>query len=359
MSNPQQIRFCRSRDGVKIAYAVSGTGPLLVWIPHWVHTLKFDMDSPVWSPWLVTLARRHTVVRYDWRGCGLSDQRGVDLSNERHVEDLEAVVAAASAEHFALIAMAFGAGTGIAYAARCPERVSQLVLYGSWSRGRLSRVSTPEQRAEARTRLKAIELGWTDQDSGYGQFYTSLHLPDASAEQRRSYNEELHSATSRENAIGLMTAFYKTDLQEIAPQVRCPTLVLHARQESTVPFDEGRAVAALIRGARFVPLESRNHLVVSTEPAWQPLVEELDAFLPTPGKAPPATVELNLGDLTPREREILEIVAEGADNRGIARRLGISEKTVRNQVSIILDKLGLDRRLQAVLRAREAGLGRK
>jgi len=353
---PPHIRFCTSRDGARIAYAVSGAGPPLIWVPHWIHTLKFDVGNPIWGPWLLALAQRHSVIRYDWRGCGLSDRQGVDLSFERHVEDLEAVAAAVGVKRFVLVGMAFGAQTALAYAARHPELVTHLVLYGITCRGRLARVATAEDRAEVETRLKAIEFGWPDQNSGYGQFYTSLYLPAASAEQKRSHNEQLHAATSQENAIGLMKAFYVTDLREAARRVHCPTLVLHAREESLVPLDEGRAAAALIPGARFVPLESRNHLVLSDEPAWQHLVGELDAFLPV---AAESAAGLNLGELTPREREILEIIAEGVDNSGIAKRLGIREKTVRNQVSIILDKLGVGGRLQAVVRAREAGLGRK
>jgi len=355
----QEIRFCRSRDGVRIAYAVRGTGPSLVCISHWMHTLKFDLDSPVWNPWLSTLTRRHSVISYDWRGCGLSDWDRIDLSFERHVEDLEAVVAAAGVKRFVLVAMAFGAGTGLAYAARHPELVSHLVLYGSWSRGRLARMTTAEERAEARTRLKAIELGWPDENSGYGQFYTSLYLPNASSEQRQSLSHELHASTSQQNAIGIIKAFYKTDLRKIAPQIRCPTLVFHAHEESLIPFNEGRAVAALIPGARFVPINSRNHLVLSTEPAWQKVGDELDSFLPGTFEVQTESVELNLEQLTPRERQILDIVAQGIGNNGIAKQLGISEKTVRNHISTILDKLGVDGRLQAVVRAREAGLGRK
>ena len=356
---PPQIRFCVSRDGTRIAYAISGSGPPLLWLPHWVHTLKFDVDNPIWSPWLLTLARRHSVIRYDWRGCGLSDRDGIDLSFERHVEDLEAVVTAVGLTRFVLFAMAFATYIGLQYAARHPQQVSRLILYAAASRGRLARMATPADKAEVHTRMTAIDLGWPDPNSGYGQFYTSLQVTAASAEQKRLFNEQLHAATSRENAIGLMKAFYVIDLRDVAPQVRCPTLVLHARHDSNVPFDEGRAVAALVPGARFVPLESRNHLVLDTEPAWPHLVAELDAFLPDSREDSPTASELNLAELTARERQILEILAEGVDNKEIGKRLGISEKTVRNQVSIILDKLGLASRLQAVVRARESLLGRR
>jgi pimeloyl-ACP methyl ester carboxylesterase/DNA-binding CsgD family transcriptional regulator len=354
-----QIRFCRSRDGTRIAYAVSGTGLPLVWVPHWVHTLKFDVGNPIWSPWLLALTERHAVIRYDWRGCGLSDRDCADLSFERHVEDLEAVVAAAGFERFVLFGMAFGGQTALTYAVRHPRRVSHLVLYGMVCHGRMSRSATHEDRAEAQTRLKAIELGWPDEKSGYGQFYASLHLPAASAEQKRLYNEQLHAATSQANAIGLMKAFYVTDLREAARQVHCPTLILHAREDSLVPFDQGRSTATLVPRARFVPLESRNHLVLNSDLSWPQLVEELNSFIPESFDAPVEALELKLDDLTPREREILEIMAQGATNGNIAQQLGISEKTVRNQVSIILDKLGVTGRLQAVVQAREAGFGRK
>ena len=360
MSHTQQtIRFCTSRDGVRIAFATGGAGPPLVWVPHWVHNLKCDADSPVWGPWLSALSRRHAVIRYDWRGCGLSDRDGVEFSFERQIDDLEAVIAAAGIKRFVLVGMANGAGVGMAYAVRHPEHVSHLVLYGSWTRGRLVRSATRAQAAEARTQLKVIELGWPNENPGYGQFFTSLHLPDASAEQMQSYNDQLRLTTSPSNAVAILKAFFDTDLREIAPQVRCPTLVLHARGESVVEFDEGRTVAALISGARFVPLASRNHVLLSTEPAWQQLVEEIDTFLPSSRETSIDTPELDLDELTARERAILEIIAQGVDNNGIAKRLGISEKTVRNQVSIILDKLGIEGRLQAVVRAREAGLGRK
>jgi pimeloyl-ACP methyl ester carboxylesterase/DNA-binding CsgD family transcriptional regulator len=360
MSHPaEQIRFSTSRDGARIAYAICGAGPPLVHAPHWVHHLKFDWDGPVWRPWLAVLTRRHTLVRYDWRGCGLSDREGVEFDPETYVEDLDAVIETAGVERFALFGMSHGSRTAMTYAVRHPERVSHLVLMGSSPCGRVVRGQSPQQAEEEQTRLKAIELGWTNETPAYGQFFTSLHMPDATAEQFRSYNDLLRLTTSPGNAVALMRSFHRADIREIVPKIRCPALVLHSRRESIIPFDEGRTVAALIPGARFVPLESRNHVLLNTEPAWQQFVAALDDFLPATALKSAATTGLMIDDLTAREHQVLELVAQGLDNEAIGARLKISDKTVRNHVSIILSKLGVNSRVQAVVRAREAGFGNR
>ena len=357
MSHPvQQIRFCASSDGARIAYATCGSGPALVWLQHWVHHLNFDWDSPVWRPWLALLTRRNTLFRYDYRGCGLSDRERIEFSFQRLAEDFEAVLAAARVERFALFTMGGAAGAiGMDYAIRNPERVSHLVLYAPYSRNRLAGGPTGEQVEEAHARLKVMELGWPNENPAYGQFFTSLHMPDATAEQFSSYNELLRRTTSPANAIALLRAFFLTDARRIVPKVRCPTLVLHARGDSVIPFDEGRTVAALIPGAQFVPLESRNHILLASEPSWQRFVAALDDFLPIQ----PLVAGAVLDDLTAREREVLDILAQGLDNGEIAARLKISDKTVRNHVSTIFNKLGVTSRAQAVALARDAGLGRR
>jgi DNA-binding CsgD family transcriptional regulator len=180
-----------------------------------------------------------------------------------------------------------------------------------------------------------------------------LHMPDAAPEQIRSYNDLLRQTTSSDTAIKLVRSFWQTDVRGALPQVRCPTLVLHTRDDAIIPFDEGREVASLIPGAHFVPLESRNHILVETEPAWPRMVEALGRFLPAPA---PASAK-PLDELTARESEVLNLVAQGLDNGTIAARLNISDKTVRNHVSIIFDKIGVTSRAQAVALARDAGLG--
>jgi pimeloyl-ACP methyl ester carboxylesterase/DNA-binding CsgD family transcriptional regulator len=354
-SATQQIRFCTSRDGARIAYATSGTGPPLVWVSHWVHHLKLDWEHPVWGPWLSLLSKSHRLIRYDWRGCGLSDRERIDFSLEKYVDDLSAVIEAAGLQRFVLLGMSDGGAVAMAYAVRNPARLSHLVLYCSQCRGRLARSTAPEQVEEANVRLKMIELGWPSEGAAFGQAYTSLYMPDASVEQFRAYNELLRQTTSPANASGLVSSFFRYDIHDIVPQVRSPTLVLHGRGNAIVPFDEGRLVASLIPSARFVPLDSRNHILLENEPAWQQLVAALNDFLPTPDRV--AGTSFSLEELTPREREVLEVVAQGLDNGEIARKLGISEKTVRNQVSVIFSKLGFTSRSQAIVRARDAGLG--
>lgn len=358
MSHPaEQIRFCTSRDGTRIAYAICGQGPPLVWAPHWVRHLKYDWIGPLWRPWLELLTRHHTVIRYDWRGCGLSDRDGIDFDSGRHYEDLEAVIGASGIERFAIFGMGHGTRTAMTYAARFPARVSRLVLSGSSTCGRVARGQSAEEAQEEDTRLKAIELGWHTDAPAYGQFFTSLHLPDASVEQIRLYNDLLRLTTSPANAVALMRSFHRGDVRRIVPQVRCRTLVLHSRGDCIIPFEWGRAVAAQIPGARFVPVDSRNHVNVDSEPAWPQLVAALDDFLLVQHESSPEIAALDR--LTAREKDVLELIAQGLDNTTIGKQLGISERTARNNVSIILNKLGVGSRAQVIVRAREAGFGQK
>lgn len=354
----EQIRFCTSRDGARIAYAVCGSGPPLVWLGQFVRHIELDWDSPVWRPWLSFLSRRHTLVRYDFRGCGLSDRDGVEFSHQRHVEDLEAVMDAAGLRRCILFGMAGGGAKAASYAVRHPERVSHLVLYGSPTCARLADHPTPKQLEEAETRLRAIELGWPNALPAYGHFYASLLVPDGGPEVFQSFNELLRRATSATQMIALLRGYWRVDVRDVLPKIACPALVMHARDDSTIPFEQGRRAAALIPGARFVPLETRNHILVENEPAWQQFTGALDEFLPQEETAPVRSASTLLGNLTRRENEVLEFLAQGMDNDSIAHRLGISEKTVRNQVSIIFSKLGVNSRVQAVVRARDAGFGR-
>jgi DNA-binding CsgD family transcriptional regulator len=240
------------------------------------------------------------------------------------------------------------------YAARHPERVSRLVLLGTQTRGALVR-NDAKRLEEGRAFLDVMEIGWHSDTPAYGKFFTTLHMPDASAEQFRSYGQLLRLATSPENATALVQAYFEADALDAVPQIRCPTLVLHAREDAIIPFEEGRLVASLIPGARFVPLESRNHIMQENEPAWQQMTFELEKFLPAGSTR---SVGLSLAELTPREREVLQLIGEGLDNYHIAEQLGISEKTVRNHVSLVFHKIGANSRAQAVVLARDAGLGR-
>jgi pimeloyl-ACP methyl ester carboxylesterase/DNA-binding CsgD family transcriptional regulator len=348
----QQIRFCTAPDGVRLAYATVGKGPPLVRAAHWMTHLEFDWESPVWRPWLTELARYNTLVRYDQRGCGLSDREVADISFAAWLSDLEAVVDAAGLARFVLLGASQSASLAIAYAAKHPQRVSHLVIYGGFARGRLKRGSRADAE-EADIQRGLIRLGWGREDPAFRQFFTTQFLPDGTTEQIGWFNEiQRHSATP-ETAVRIFDQVNDIDVTGLAPAVRVPTLVLHARVDKRAPFDEGRLIASLVPGARFVPLETRNHVLVEQDPAWPRFLAEIRAFL---GIGEPVAAA-PFPDLTGREREVLELLARGLANDEIAERLGITSKTVRNQVSALFDKLGVSSRAQAIVKAREAGLG--
>jgi pimeloyl-ACP methyl ester carboxylesterase/DNA-binding CsgD family transcriptional regulator len=351
----QQIRFAHGHDGVRLAYASSGRGsPLVVKAATWLSHLEVDWDSPVWSHLLRAMSGRGSFVRYDERGCGLSDWLVSDLGFDSWVRDLETVVDAVGAPRFALLGISQGAAVAIAYAVRHPERVTHLVLHGGYARGRLVRADTPQLREEAETMCRLAELGWGKHDVSFRQFFTTQFIPGGTHEQHEWFNEMERVSTSPENAARFMREFASIDVTALLPQVRCPTLVLHSTQDVRVPFAEGRFIAAGIEGAQFVPIESRNHLLLEQESGWQRWLGAVQSFL---SSAPANDLAPALATLSARQREMLELLAQGRDNAQIAAALGLSDKTVRNQVSVIFDRLHVENRGQAIVCAREAGLG--
>jgi pimeloyl-ACP methyl ester carboxylesterase/DNA-binding CsgD family transcriptional regulator len=346
----QQIRFCTSRDGVRIAYALCGAGPVIVKTANWLSHLELDLTSPVWSHLIAEVSRNHTLVRYDQRGCGLSDRDVTDISFEAWSDDLEAVIDASGAKRFALLGISQGASIAVAYTVAHPERVTQLILYGGYARGKLKRNSGDSIRDEAETLVKLAELGWGQQNPAFRQFFTTQFIPGGTPEQHHWFNELERMTTTPRNAARIMRVFNDIDVVELLEQVACPTLVLHASGDARVPFDESRLLAGLIPDARFVPLESENHLLLETEPAWLRWREETRAFLSANEPSDPV-----FATLTPREREIVELIAGGRDNAQIAARLALSEKTVRNHITSIFAKLDVENRAQAIVLARKAG----
>jgi pimeloyl-ACP methyl ester carboxylesterase len=349
----QQIRFCTAPDGVRIAYAVSGEGPPLLKAANWLNHLEYDWESPVWRRWLEEVSRHHTLIRYDERGCGLSDWEVEDLSFESWVQDLEAVAEAAGLERFPLFGVSQGAPIAVAYAVRHPERVSRMVLHGSYARGWLKRNPTPQHREEAETMSKLAEIGWGKENPAFRQFFTTLFIPEGTPEQHKWFNELERVSTSPQNAARFFRVLNEIDVSELAPRVSCPTLVFHSRNDARVPFAEGRLLAGLIPGARFAPLESRNHIVLDNESEWKRWLAEMREFLAEGAAAGGA-----FAALTPRERELVELVAQGLDNAQCAARLGMSDKTVRNHVAALYAKLEVENRGRLIVLAREAGFGR-
>lgn len=356
----QEIRFCTAADGVQIAYATIGDGPPLVKAANYLTHLEHDWLGPVWRHWLRGLAQNHTLVRYDERGCGLSDWDVDRFSIEAWVEDLEAVVDALGLERFPLLGISQGASVSIAYAVKHPERVTHLVLYGGYARGRLKRTLTEEEALQAETMINVIRVGWGKENPAFRQLFTTMMIPEGTEEQQDWLNELARISATPETAATMEAAFYQIDVTEIAPQVTAPTLVLHSREDEGIPFEEGRLLAGLIPGSRFVPLDSKNHILLEDEPAWQRFLAEVHAFLGVIGPEEAADEPRELfPELTPRELDVLKLIAKGASNEAIAEQLVITPKTVRNYVSRIYSKLGVESRAQAVILAREAGLGQE
>jgi pimeloyl-ACP methyl ester carboxylesterase len=275
----QEIRFCAAPDGVQLAYSTIGQGPPLVKTGNWMTHLEFDLESPIWRHLYRELAKAHTLIRYDTRGNGLSDRAVDDISFDALVRDLETVVDAASVERFALFGISQGCAVSIAYAVRHPERVSHLVLYGGFSVGRNRRARTAAEREEHEAMLTLMRLGWGQANPAFRQLFTSQFIPGGTKEQADWFNELQRLTASPETAVRLVEATADIDLTALLPRVGVPTLVMHARDDARVPFDAGRRMAAGIPGARFVPLEGRNHLFLETEPAFRQFLEATRAFL--------------------------------------------------------------------------------
>jgi pimeloyl-ACP methyl ester carboxylesterase len=352
----QVIRFAEASDGVRIAYAVAGQGPLLVRAAHWLSHLEYDWESELWRPWLQSMAGRWTLIRYDQRGCGLSDRRVEGVRFDDWIGDLEAVVDACGLERFALAGMSQGGPIAITYAARHPGRVSHLVLYGTYLRGRAHRPCRPEHEAEAETLIRLVEMGWGREGSPYAEIFAALFLHNPDAEQRRRFTELQRVSASRAMASTIVRLFHEIDVTDIARTLNVPTLVVHARDDARVPFEEGRRAATLIPGARLVALDGANHILQAGEPALEQFLDVVTAFL----AEPPVRVRDSraaLGRLTRRERQVLELIARGADNRTIAEQLVRSPATIRNHITHILAKLAVRTRAEAIVLGRRAGFG--
>lgn len=355
----QRIRLCVAPDGVRLAYAVSGHGPPLVKAANWLSHIDHDWRSPVWRHWMRELSTGHTFIRYDERGCGLSDWDVSDFSFEAWVRDLETIVDARGLDRFPLLGISQGAAVAVAFAARHPERVSALVLYGGYARGRLQRDPTPEQIEEVELLLRLTHMGWGQRKSAYSQVFSRLFMPDAPPERIQWLDELQARTTSTENAVRFQSVFFGIDVTAEAQCVRAPTLVLHARDDGVIPFEEGRVLSSLIPDARFVPLDGRNHIIQEDEPAWPIFLREVRDFLGAAGsEAEPIATRDPFPKLTEREHTVLELIAQGTDNAQIAGHLFISPKTVRNHITSIFRKLGVETRPQAIVAARTAGFGR-
>ena len=275
----QEIHFCQTKDGVQLAYSRMGQGPPIVKTGNWMTHLEFDFESPIWRHLYRELSRDHTFFRYDARGNGLSDREVPDVSFENFVDDLETVVDAAGIDRFALLGISQGCAVSVAYAVRHPERVSHLVLLGGYAVGWKKRARTAAEREAGEAMLTLMRLGWGQENAAFRQLFTSQFIPGGSKEQSDWFNELQRISTSSADAVRNLSATGEADVSSLLSQVKVPTLVMHARHDARVPFESGRRLAAGIPGARFVPLESQNHLILESEPAFARFLEELRSFI--------------------------------------------------------------------------------
>ncbi|MFZ0673154.1 MAG: alpha/beta fold hydrolase [Pseudolabrys sp.] len=279
-TSQQEVHFCTASDGVRIAYALAGSGPPLVKTANWLNHLEYDWESPVWSHLLHALAAEHRLIRYDERGNGLSDWNVNDISFEAFVRDLETVVDAARLDRFPLLGVSQGCPVSIAYAVRNPGRVSHLVLYGGYARGWRRRGNAAEiEKADAVQTL--MRHGWGQENPEFRQIFTTRFMPSGTPEQMRWFNDLQRMTTSPDNAARIRRANENIDITDLLPQIRIPTLVLHCRNDAAQPYEEGRILAAGIPGARFVTLEGNNHLILEGDPCWTRFLDEIRVFLKT------------------------------------------------------------------------------
>lgn len=334
----QQVRFCRSADGVSIAYAVHGSGPALLLNSCWLSHIEHDWASPVWRHYLVELGRFATVVRYDERGFGMSDRQVEDLSLDRRVDDLSAVADHAGLERFSLMAMAQGGPAAIRYTVEHPERVSRLVCADTYPARFLTR--TPDMLLMEQAFQAMIAAGWDRTDPTFRRVFTQLMIPGASEEQMVWLDHLHRSSVSARTAVEARRQRSTDDVVALLPRVRVPTLVLHSRGDRIVDFANGRRIAADIPHARLVALDSANHILLRDEPAWPVLLEALREFL-TQGEAVIDDARPATGRLSTRELAVLQLASRGRDNRQIAAELVLSVRTVERHLHNIYTKLDL------------------
>jgi pimeloyl-ACP methyl ester carboxylesterase/DNA-binding CsgD family transcriptional regulator len=347
------IRFCSAADGAKIAVGSYGSGPPLVRAGTWLTHVEYDATSPLSKHWCEELAKHHRYVVYDGRGCGLSDREVRDLSLDVFVADLEAVVDGLGLGRFPLFGMSMGAPVAVAYAAKHPERVSRLVLHGGFYRSYLSSTKPdPRVLEEADVLFKSARLGWGTGSPALRQVFVAKFMGESTEAQRQAFEERQRVTSTADVAEKYLRAMFALDVKELAPRVLCPTIAFHSRGDQLIFFEQGRKLAALIPGARFVPLESKNHVPFREEPAWQALAAALRSFLEEDGVRATSPAK----ELTSRQLDVLRGVARGLTDKEIANELSLSPRTVEMHVARTLAALECANRAEAVRKAAALGL---
>jgi len=338
-ASDQEVRFCIGQDDARLAWAVHGSGPPLIVVSCWLSHLQYDWRSLVWRHFLEELGGFSTLVRYDERGFGMSDWAVTDFSLEARYADLEAVVQAAGFDRFALLGMSGGAPVAMAYAARHPERVSRLILYGAGC-GRATRFEGDEL-AEEETYRSMIKVGWAKEDPLFRRVFTRKFIPDATEVQMRWFDDLQRLSTSPENALASRVGRQAADVAGELPAITAPTLILHALRDQASPFSDAVEVAGRIPDARLVELDSANHILLQDEPAWETFVEDVRTFLEPDRAADDAAGSTMIETLSPRELDVLRLVARGRTNGEVATELGLSPRTVERHLSNVYAKMGV------------------
>lgn len=350
MTDPRDIRFVTSSDGVQIAKATYGSGPLLLkaatWLTHIEHAPAGTMSAAL----IDEFSRSGTYVEYDTRGCGLSQRHVKDISFEAWVRDLEAVADSHGEKPFVLLGMTCAAGVAVEYAARHPARVSHLILFGGYATSYHSTSHPdPAVRREGDLMLELAEVGWGSSSPAFRQVFAARLMPDATPAQWRVFDKLQRETATPDVAVRYLRALYSMDVKQAAARVRCPTLVLHPKDDEMVRFEQGRRLASLIPGARFVPVEGRNHIPFPDEPAWAGFIHETRQFL---GRAPTSESSRLFGiRLTARQSEVLSRVVHGQTDKQIAKDMSLSPRTVQMHVAGVLKTLGCKNRTEAAHRA--------
>jgi pimeloyl-ACP methyl ester carboxylesterase/DNA-binding CsgD family transcriptional regulator len=338
-SADQDVRFCRGRDGVRLAWAIHGNGPPVIVVSCWLSHLQHDWRSPVWQHFLRDLGEFATIVRYDERGFGMSDWNVTDFSLEARHSDLEALVEATGFDRFALLGMSGGSPVALAYAARHPDRVTRLMLYGTVS----AEPTTFEGlRLDVEETFRSmIRVGWATEDPLFRRVFTRIYIPNASEEQMRWFDDLERMSTSPENAVASRLAQQAVDIAHEIPRIDVPTLILHAVGDRATMFGNAVRVAGQIPDARLVELDSANHIVLADEPAWATFLSEVRAFLEPERWAGDGLVARPAEPLSGRELDVLRQAARGLGNEAIAAELGLSVRTVERHLSNAYGKLGV------------------
>jgi pimeloyl-ACP methyl ester carboxylesterase/DNA-binding CsgD family transcriptional regulator len=351
----QRIAFVRSKDNTNIAYALSGEGPPLVRAGTWLTHVQHDWSSPIMTHWLQFMSERHTLVRYDPRGCGLSQSSVEHISFDDWVDDLEAVVDQLELQSFPLFGMSQGAAVAAEYAIRHPERVSQLILYAPLVTGWRGRKDAMSQLWQSMEHL--VLSGWGEDNMAFPAMFANLFLPESPPATRQWHAELQRKSASKQMAVRFMGVLSELRMFPRLKQITVPTFVVQIAHDQVIDPHSVIGIAGEISGSQFVSVESHNHILLADEPGWEEFKRIFRSQLPggVARAQTSASTATRFEELSKREREILQHIAKGWNNRQIADELCISEKTVRNHITNIFDKLSVSTRAQAIVLARESG----